>query len=133
MNKKTTIPAPVGGSSLLVIFAVLCLTVFALLGLATVTADKRLADDNYEAIRAYYEADCQAEQILAEIRAGLIPEEVSLVGEDYVYKCTISDTQELVVKVAVNGTSYKVKEWRVTETTDWKPDEYMNVFEIEDF
>ena len=34
-QKKTSLPA-IGGSSLLVIFAVLCLTVFALLSLNTV-------------------------------------------------------------------------------------------------
>lgn len=35
-------PAAVGGSSLLVIFAVLCLTVFALLTLSTAAADSRI-------------------------------------------------------------------------------------------
>ena len=45
MARKQSFPIPaVGGSSLLVIFAVLCLTVFALLGLSTVQADIRLAD-----------------------------------------------------------------------------------------
>ena len=40
----------VGGSSLLVIFAVLCLTVFALLGFSTVQADGRLADSTVQAV-----------------------------------------------------------------------------------
>ena len=43
MNRKTNIPAPVGGSSLLVIFSVLCFSVFSILVLATVKADERLA------------------------------------------------------------------------------------------
>ena len=39
MNKKERFSPPaVGGVSLLVVFAVLCLTIFALLGLATVQA-----------------------------------------------------------------------------------------------
>ena len=42
-KQKVTLPA-IGGSSLLVIFAVLCLTVFALLSLSTVQADNRLSD-----------------------------------------------------------------------------------------
>lgn len=57
-------PPAVGGSSLLVIFAVLCLTIFALLGLGTVQADQRLSDASAEAVYGYYAADCQAEAIL---------------------------------------------------------------------
>ena len=45
MKRNHSISTPtVGGSSLLVIFAVLCLTVFALLSLSTVQAEKRMAD-----------------------------------------------------------------------------------------
>ena len=43
-NEKRALPPAVGGSSLLTVFAVLCLTVFALLSLATVQADARLSD-----------------------------------------------------------------------------------------
>ena len=53
MNKKMNIPAPVGGSSLPVIFSVLCFSVFSMLVLATVKADERLADDSCEAVTAY--------------------------------------------------------------------------------
>lgn len=52
-------PPTVGGSSLLVIFAVLCLTVFALLSLSTVQADGRLSQTSAEAAQAYYAADCR--------------------------------------------------------------------------
>ena len=53
MDKQRKFQAPmVGGSSLLVIFAVLCLTVFALLGFSTVQADRRLADASIAAVSA---------------------------------------------------------------------------------
>ena len=66
MNKKKSFSPPViGGSSLLVIFSVLCLTVFALLSLSTVLADQRLEDASVKAVAAYYEADCAAEEIFA--------------------------------------------------------------------
>ena len=63
MTKRGTSgpPAAVGGSSLLVIFAVLCLTVFALLTLSTAAADSRLSQDAADAVEAYYQADSQAE------------------------------------------------------------------------
>ena len=69
-------PAAVGGSSLLVIFAVLCLTVFALLTLSTAAADSRLSQDAAAAVEAYYQADSQAEALWARLRAGERPEEV---------------------------------------------------------
>ena len=65
MNKRKIRPPIVGGSSLLVIFAVLCLTVFALLGFSTVQADMRLSDESAEAVSEYYEAELQAETIFA--------------------------------------------------------------------
>ena len=101
--KERFSPPVVGGSSLLVIFAVLCLTVFALLGLSTVQADRRLSDASAQAVRAYYEADVQAETILAQLREGRMPEGVAVNGEFYAYVCPISDTQELQVQLRRKG------------------------------
>ena len=68
-------PAPmVGGSSLLVIFAVLCLTVFAMLSLTQTQADRRLARNSWSAVTGYYRADCQAQEILSRLRAGERPQ-----------------------------------------------------------
>ena len=76
-------PPVVGGSSLLVIFAVLCLTVFALLGLSTVQADQRLSDASAKAVSDYYGADTQAEQIFAQLRSGQVPQGVAVSGDTY--------------------------------------------------
>ena len=57
MDEKRFSAPIVGGSSLLVIFAVLCLTVFALLGLSTVQAGGRLSEASAEAVSAYYAGD----------------------------------------------------------------------------
>ena len=62
--KKSAFSA-VGISSLLVIFAVLCLAVFALLSVSTVQAQNRLAESSREAVLGYYRADCEAETVLA--------------------------------------------------------------------
>lgn len=72
-------PPAVGGISLLVAFAVLCLTIFALLSLTTVRADVRLADASADAVTEYYAADCQAQEILARLRNGEVPDSVTLV------------------------------------------------------
>ena len=51
-DRKNAAPAIVGGSSLIMVFAVLCLTVFTLLTLSTVQADRRLSEVTAEAVSA---------------------------------------------------------------------------------
>ena len=96
-----------GGSSLLVIFAILCFTVFTLLALSTAQADSRLADASAKAVSDYYRADLEAENILAQLRQGTIPENVHVKDNVYSYTCPISDTQMLMVEVIRETTNTK--------------------------
>ncbi len=132
MNKSKRGVALVGGSSLLVIFSVLCLTVFALLALSTVKADIRIADASVEAIEDYYRADCEAEDILARIRSGNIPEGVKQEENIYAYSCPVSDTQVLSVIAEVTGEEYTIYQWKVILTEQWSPEEYINVWTPEE-
>lgn len=132
MNKKTNIPAPVGGSSLLVIFSVLCFSVFSMLVLATVKADERLADASFDAVTAYYEADCEAERILGQLRAGVVEDGVTQKDHIYTYQCPVNDTQCLSVEVELDGDSYEIHEWKLQETVEWEPEEYIELLDIED-
>ena len=61
-------------------FAVLCLTVFALLALSTVKAQSRLADVSLGAIADYYTADEEALRILAMLCSGEMPEGVVVIA-----------------------------------------------------
>ena len=110
-------PPMAGGSSLLVILAVLCLTVFTLLGLSTVQADSRLADASAKAVSDYYAADLEAETILAKLRQGLVPEGVQVDGNIYSYSCVISDTQSLMVEVIRNKpASWTILRWQAASS-----------------
>lgn len=132
MSEKRTFSPPVvvGAVSLLTIFAVLCLTVFALLSLSTVQADERLSDKSFAAVAGYYAADCAAEEILAQLRAGEIPEGVTAYeGGIYRYGCPISDTQTLVVEVAVEDTDYTIIRWQARSTADWVADDSLPVWD----
>ena len=132
MSEKRTFSPPVvvGAVSLLTIFAVLCLTVFALLSLSTVQADGRLSDKSFAAVAGYYAADCAAEEILAQLRAGEIPEGVTAYeGGLYRYGCPISDTQTLVVEVAVEDTDYTIIRWQARSTADWVADDSLPVWD----
>lgn len=106
----------VGGTSLITIFAVLCLIVFTLLTLSTVTASKNLAERSHDAVQAYYAADSQAEAIFAQLREGTIPQGVSVEGNLYSYACPISDTQSIQVVLSYTDGHWDVVSWRSVST-----------------
>ena len=119
----------VGISSLLVIFAVLCLTVFAILSVSTVQAQLRLAESTRRAVTGYYGADCCAENILAQLRAGEHPENVEKDGDTYTYACKISETQVLAVCVKVSGTEYEILQWQAISVAEWNAEDDLPVWD----
>ncbi len=119
---------PVGISSLLVIFAVLCLTVFALLSVSTVRADRTLSEKTATAVGGYYQADRAAEETLARLRAGERPEDVKERNGVFYYTHPISATQTLVVEVKVEGTEYEILRWQAVSTADWTADDQLPVW-----
>lgn len=121
MAKKQHFSVPaVGGSSLLVIFAVLCMTVFALLSLSTVLADGRLNRASVEAVTEYYEADTKAEEIFAELRQGEMPAEVTETNGIYTYICPISENQSLRVELQKTAEGWEVLRWQAVVTAEWE-------------
>lgn len=132
MNKKSDITFPsVGVVSLLVIFSVLCLTVFAMLAISTVQTDKILSAKAAEAVTGYYRADCEAEKTLAQLRSGEKPEYVVETDGIYSYTHTISETQTLVVEVMVEGENYDILRWQAVSTEDWQAGDQLPVWDGE--
>jgi len=127
-DKHRTGFIPVGVSSLLVIFAVLCLTVFALLSVSTARAEQALREKSAAAAEGYYRADYEAEKTLALLRAGKQPAEVKRSNGVYCYTHPISDTQTLVVEVIVNGTDYEILRWQAVSTADWQASDQLPVW-----
>ena len=127
--KKSDTPTAVGGSSLLVIFVILCLTVFAVLSLSSVRADGRLSEASGSAVRAYYEADCKAEEILAQLRAGVVPEGVTAEGNRYRYECAVSDTHKLAVEVEMTGECYRILRWQTESGGLWQAENELKVWD----
>lgn len=67
MSGKRSTGINVGGSSILVIFVLLCLTTFATLSMVSANADYKLTQKTADASLLFYEADAAAEEILSEI------------------------------------------------------------------
>ena len=130
MDKDTRMSPPVvGGTSLLVMFAVLCLTVFALLGLSAVQAGTRLSQATAQAVSAYYQADCQAEEIFARLRSGEVPANVTETNGIYFYTCPISDTQQLQVALLEKTGEWTVLRWQAESIAAWETDDELTLWD----
>ena len=143
-KKSSFSPPALGGASLLVIFAVLALTIFALLSLSTVRAHGRLSEASAQAVQDYYAADCKAQECLARLRTGEDAQDMGVItisttisdysnrrGTIYYYTVPISDTQELQVAVRVNGTDYEVLRWQAAPIGEWETDDGMELWDME--
>ena len=135
-KREVFFPPAVGGISLLVAFAVLCLTVFALLSLTTVQADARLAEASARAVEEYYAADCAAQEILARLRNGETPVEAESHSYDswhrgtrYTYAVPISDSQELQVEVLLDGEDCEILRWQAQYTGEWETVEGLDLWD----
>lgn len=138
-NKGFSPPA-VGGVTLLSVFAVLCLTIFALLSLSTVSANGRLSDASAKAVSDYYAADVKAQRVLALLRSGAdiqaAAEEntvdgITADGDVYSYSCKISERQTLEVEVRVDGDNYAVRKWQAVPSGEWNIDSSLPVWDGE--
>lgn len=129
MDKKRMPLPSVGASSLIIIFAVLCLTVFALLSLSTVQANSRLCDRAIQSVTDYYEADCRAEKVLAQLRCGKVPDGVQEQNGTYIYLCRISETQDLAVEI--DADDFTVLRWQAVPSCEWQTEDSLEVWDGE--
>ena len=111
MKKRFFAPA-VGGISLLTVFAVLCLSVFAMLTLTAAQADKRLSDTAARSVSDYYTADAQAEEIFAQLRSGQFPPQVRQTEDLFTYTVPINQNQSLEVALRYREGTWEVMQWQ---------------------
>ena len=149
-EKKTEGGIQIGTSSLVVIFVILALTVFAVLSLTRVLADDRLSDRSAQWAVDYYDADCKAEETLAAIdkkvaaavASGTSVEAVLVdSGGDYdtssgmvSFEIPINDTMSLEVEAEIlsspkEGRYYAVTKWREVFKGEYEIDDSMPVWD----
>lgn len=130
-----------GTASLIVIFTVLCLTVFALLTLLTARNEHALAVRTAETVHQYYEADIRAAHICRAVEqaagAGDLPAQVDGIaleqtnGEVH-YACPIRDTLRLAVTLSIAPDSLaEVRKWQTEPAGDWQADTKIEVWDGE--
>ena len=130
MNRKERVSFPgVGPSSLLVIFAVLALVVFSLLAVSTAQADERLSRQHKDTILGYYQAELEADMLIARLRTGEISPGVTGENGVYSFRCPVSGTQVLEVQVRITGENYEILRWQTVSATAWQTDEKLPVWD----
>ena len=126
------------GSALIVLmFAVLCLTIFSVMAYVSAQLDKRLAEAELNQVKAFYAADTLAEQVLYE--ALLSDGRENILGLDIHYgwdggkkivsfTSPVNDTKNIHVTAAVNGGKYEIISWQMYDDSIWEADELLDVW-----
>ena len=130
-----------GGASLVLIFSILCLTIFAVLALSSANREKTLTDRLKASTKAYYAADSRAVEIEVKLREALArgetPSEidgVTVTAQDdtYTFACPIDERRTLavVLKAARNQlpVTLQTLQWCEISTADWTPQEELDVW-----
>ncbi|WP_052294598.1 hypothetical protein [Anaerofustis stercorihominis] len=111
----------IGSSTLIMIFALLCLVVFSLLAYKTALNEKNLALKVSNETKAYYEADYKATEIKNKIEnniangksiASFADYEKNINGISYIgYSVKIDENKKLVVELKRSGNDLKIVKW----------------------
>ena len=120
-----------GAVSLVMIFCVLCLSVFSVLTLATADRECRLSEMTARNAEEYYRADHDATVIVAALRNGTDPDaeiEIDWDGDTASFLLPIGDSLGLDVAVSIHGGTYEILRWQTVYTGSWEPDEFLNLW-----
>jgi hypothetical protein len=132
----------IGSASIVLVFSVLCLTIFAIITYSSALADSALAEVEARLVRQYYEADKLANLIFAELlEADFIPDRIHDVeiisgwdwdlAIDFVsFSLEVSDKREMYVVLGVYNETMDILTWRMRDIGGvWEADESLNLFD----
>jgi len=123
-----------GSALVILIFTVLCLAIFSAISYITAHTSRTLMETEVSLVKAFYEADTKAEQILAEILAAdTVPETIMGVEirqeEDLftlalwvAFEVPVAETRLLSVAVEIDFNGYAIKQWQMFDNREWTPD-----------
>lgn len=138
MNGRKTLG--IGSVSLILIFCVLCLTVFALLTLSSARSEYGLAEKLAQSTERFYDADKRAALALAEAEASLSAGEAPSEAQGLELACRekgeafeisffspIDENRSISVLALYRDGKTEILEWREINTGAWTPDEDLDV------
>ncbi len=140
----------IGSSSLILIFVVLCMTVFSVLTLMSANAEKKLSDKSAQAVSDYYNADLAATMKMNEIAEALfssdstVAEQLILLGAEFTaaqdgiiiaFDTEIDSRRTLHTEALLTENGLKITEWKTvteTEAADDSPGLWDGTFDFAD-
>lgn len=139
---KRALGMNVGSASIVMIFAVLCLTIFSTLSFVTAHHEQNLARKSAQAVQQYYQADWQCEaryqEILEQLRNGVQPADLNGVevtpdggGYRICYAEPIDEQQQLEVSLYYKETELTIEQWNATAIHPWEYSEDIAVWDGE--
>lgn len=133
----------VGSASIIMVFAVLCLTIFSVLALVTANQEWQLAQKSAAALTNYYAADSEAEQQYLSIMdlwqkssdlMELTNKGVSVTTDEnglllLQYCVPIDERQQISVTLMPDvNHQLLISQWQVTDTQEWTYDDTLPVW-----
>ena len=132
----------VGSASIIMVFAVLCLTIFSVLSFTTSSSDLRLSQRASKSISDYYQAEYRAEDKILLIHQQLLKDgnldslrresgETDLSVKDFAIQFTepVDKRRMLLVELTFDGNyNMTITRWNLLAATDWIPDYSMEVW-----
>jgi len=129
-----------GNASIVLVYAVLCFTVFTLISYSAAENYMTLTEAEARLVKSYYEADTLAERVLSEILASdAIPASIhgveiktqwddDLKAKTAEFSINVYEEKELYVNIVFYDESYDILSWRMRRTKEWQADDYLPVF-----
>ncbi|MCL2366006.1 MAG: hypothetical protein FWC75_03040 [Oscillospiraceae bacterium] len=129
----------VGSASIILVFAVLCLTVFSLITYVVASNDKALVSSEARLVVGFFEADALANSIVADLfEAESIPSSVQGVdihtefdfytgGEMVIFSAPINDDLAIFVQLLIYDGTHRIQGWRMYNAREWTYDAGLNV------
>ena len=117
-----------GAVTLVMIFCVLCMAVFASLTLVTVRREAALTELTAQRAQAYYDADREATEKVAALAKGEKPRDVTFSGETASFAVPVGDAQKLEVRIRLTDDGCSVEKWATVYDGDWETDDSIEVW-----
>lgn len=125
-----------GAVSLVMIFCVLCLAVFAVLTLSTADREAKLAQLTAQNGADYYAADRQAVELLSDLLSDgqtdmAVDWSQTTDDEGTVVEFTlpVGEEQSLEVRARLNQNRWEILRWRTVYSGEWAADETIEIWD----
>ena len=139
-SKRNSAGVSIGGATIVMIFSVLCLTIFSVLSLITAKNDLTLSQKAAAAVTDYYDADARAVEIMDMLASTYDGEYHTPAGVevdiqyDYStavlsYSVPVNENLNLSVLLFARDGDMSVAVWELTDSGAWTADESIAVWD----